>query len=266
MVGQVYVHMSPAPGQAALPEGPEVSCNNDISEYSTTGASGADNYVWALEPPEAGTLVPDGDNCSVEWAGSFSGTAYLTVTGLNDCGEGTPSEELAVAVNSSPAPYLSGPGYVCDNEEADYSTVQYAGSSYEWEVTGGTIVSGAGTAQITILWGYPGAGSVTVTEQNDAGCETTSEALFVTIDDCTGMNEIADSEIVAYPNPFSTNLSISGLKDATIKIYNLLGKEVLMIEHASNHESINTSNFDKGIYLVKVLQADKLSVMQLVKQ
>jgi photosystem II stability/assembly factor-like uncharacterized protein len=266
MVGQVYVHMSPAPGQASMPEGPESVCNNDVSDYSTNGAPDADEYTWTLVPTDAGILTPDGDNCSVAWAGDFTGTAYLTVTGVNDCGEGTPSEDLSIAVNASPAPYVSGPGYVCDNEEADYSTVQYAESSYEWEVIGGTIVSGAGTSQITVMWGYPGAGSVAVTEQNDAGCETTSEILLVTIDDCTGIGEPQELEIVAYPNPFNDYLHISGSNNATIKIYNLLGKEVLSIEHANSQQIINTSDFDKGIYLVKVNQADRLSVIQLVKQ
>jgi photosystem II stability/assembly factor-like uncharacterized protein len=265
MVGQVYVHMQPIPGQAGTPEGPESACNDETSEYSTSGASNADGYNWALTPEGAGIITSNGDECSVEWNDGFSGTAYLTVVGENACGSGVPSEELGITVNAAPDPSVTGPGFVCDNEQDDYSTAENSGSNYTWEVLGGDIISGAGTWQITVLWGVPGTGSVKVTETTSAGCQANSVAMPVTIDDCTGVGENTSDEICIYPNPFACNLHFSGLKDATIRIYNPLGEEVLYFEHADDQKIINTSTLIKSIYLVKVEQAGKLSVTRLVK-
>ena len=117
-----------------------------------------------------------------------------------------------------------------------------------------------------MLWGSPGAGSVEVTESTQAGCEGTSETLFVTIDDCTGIGEGTSVEVNIYPNPASENIHITGLDAASIRIYNLAGEEVLSLTSVSGDKMINISKFDKSLYLVKVEQSGKMSVFQLIKQ
>ncbi len=266
MVGQIYVHMLPAPGQAAVPAGPADVCNDATSGYSTTGAEDADGYTWLLDPAEAGVITADGEECSVAWNTTFSGTAGLTVTGINDCGSGTPSGELVIIVNISPAPVITGPGFVCDNEEEDYSTAENAGSTYSWEISGGTVTSGAGTWQITVLWGAPGPGSVQVTEINTAECAGTSETLFLTIDDCTGIGDDITQKASIYPNPAIDYFHIIGLKMADIRIFNMQGIEVFAVNKVNGESNINISTLEKGLYLVKVAQADEMSVFQLVKQ
>ena len=133
-------------------------------------------------------------------------------------------------------------------------------------MTGGTVTAGAGTWQVTVLWGYPGEGTVTVTEMTSGGCEAVSETLAVTIDDCTGIGEGNDAEARIFPNPATNEVHVTGLSDATVRIYNLVGKEMLTMTNLNGDKIINISTFDKGIYLVKVEQTDKMSVFQLVKQ
>jgi len=266
MVGQVYVHMEPAPGQPAMPEGDESVCIGESSDYTTSGAANADEYTWVLDPEEAGVMSPNGDEVSIAWSATYSGNVYLSVYGMNDCGEGIPSDDLAIMVNTLPEPEVTGLSLVCDNDESDYSTADNAGSSYTWEVTGGSIISGAGTYMINVMWGYPGEGSVAVTEVSADGCEGTSSAYAVTIDDCTDIGENETSSIQLYPNPVTYKVTITGLNEATIKVYNLLGKEVYSIKEASGQQIINTASFEKGLYLVKVEQGEELSVFQLIKR
>jgi photosystem II stability/assembly factor-like uncharacterized protein len=266
MVGQIYVHMQPVPGQAAAPQGPETVCNDETSDYITTGAANADEYTWTLDPAEAGVLTPNGDECSIDWASGFTGTASLSVTGTNDCGTGTTSDALVITVNAAPAPVVSGLTLVCDNDEAQYSTTNNAGSTYTWEVTGGTILTGAGTYMINVLWGYPGSGSVTVTETNASSCDVTSETLAVTIDDCTGLDEGESSQIQVYPNPAHDQLNITGLENAVIRVYNLVGVEVMNLGRVSGKASLNISSLQKGIYLVKAEDVNGVSVFQVVKK
>lgn len=266
MIGQVYVHMIPAPGQAAVPAGPGNPCNDEISEYITAGAANADTYIWTLQPAEAGILVPDGSSCSVEWYGGYSGTAYLSVTGENACGMGAPSNNLGITVSPAPSPSVSGLDFVCDNTEAEYSTVNNIESSYTWEVAGGAIISGAGTSQIKVLWGNPGTGSVQVTEINDIGCDGTSDEFPVTIDNCIGISEIDPGKVSAYPNPFSEKLHLSGLNDATVRIFSSQGKEVMSIDHLNGNFELNSSELINGLYLVRVDQQENCSVFRMVKQ
>jgi PKD repeat protein len=266
MVGQVYVHMEPAPGQAGTPAGDTDACNDQASEYTTAGAQNADDYTWILEPDEAGFITNYGENCSVVWSNDFSGTASISVAGVNDCGTGAQSEELVITVSITPAPAVTGPGLVCDDEVAEYSTANNTGNDYAWDVSGGTVVSGAGTSLISVLWGAPGPGSVTVTETSAAGCEGISQTLLLTIDDCTGIGEGDASFINIFPNPASSQVHITGSTNATIRVFNSLGKEILKINEASDTEIIDISSFEKGLYLVTVKHDAEMSVLRLVKQ
>ena len=99
MLGQIYVHQQPLPGQAAMPIGPALVCNDETTYYTTSGASGADDYTWTLTPSVSGVLSPYGVEVTITWNSDFTGAAYLTVEGINDCGAGTPSDDLEVTVD-----------------------------------------------------------------------------------------------------------------------------------------------------------------------
>lgn len=60
---------------------------------------------------------------------------------------------------------ISGTLLSCNNQVVSYSVVpKISGSAFEWTVTGGTIVSGQGTSNITVLWNNAGNGTVQVSE------------------------------------------------------------------------------------------------------
>lgn len=62
---------------------------------------------------------------------------------------------------------MTGAMTVCSGNVATYNIPAIAGTSYEWQVTGGTILSGQGTNQITVQWNSGGTtGIVSVTQTN----------------------------------------------------------------------------------------------------
>jgi PKD repeat protein len=64
-------------------------------------------------------------------------------------------------------PAIAGAQIVSNNQTlVIYSTPNIPGHTYSWSITGGVIVSGGTTSQITVNWGPVGAGSVSVTETN----------------------------------------------------------------------------------------------------
>jgi len=68
----------------------------------------------------------------------------------------------------------------------------------------------------------------------------------------TAINQI-DTRFSIYPNPFNQTLNISTLVDVSeVSIIDILGKTVKTYQPDSNLININTSNLEKGIYLLKL--------------
>ncbi len=271
MIGNSWIYPVDPPGQASTPYGPESVCNDETGvTYSTNGASSADLYTWELSPAGAGTVTGTTVDAIVDWDPSFTGAAQLIVTGENDCGLGAASDALDITVNDTPEPVVSGLTLVCNDEEATYASPDVAGSTYTWAVSGGTIIAGAGTHEVTVKWGNPGMGHVTVTEENADGCTTTTADFEVTIDDCTGIEELTTGVINVYPNPAhnSLNVALTLTKDQEMTIYvmNQVGQVVF---NATTSKSageqiitINTENLKAGVYSVKIVSDEGLSLQK----
>ena len=100
---EVNVNVLPLPDLAAQPSGP-IEVDNflePVSTYITAGADNADSYFWSIDPVAAGTISGSGMEAEVSWANGYTGTASITVYGINDCGNGEVSEAITVQVYTS---------------------------------------------------------------------------------------------------------------------------------------------------------------------
>lgn len=250
---QIWVHMIYLPEQGTMPEGLTELCNDTTTTYLTEEIVDADTVIWTLDPAEAGILTPDGLETTVDWDNTFSGMAFLSVYGENDCGSGPESDPLEITVWATPLPEISGPAVVCDEEEANYETADNSGNSYYWEVEGGEIINGAGTHLITILWGDPGQGIVGLSEETPDGCNTTADDYVVTIDECTSVNEISRSDIRIYPNPAYEKVNIKSKTNMkSIVIYDSNGEHITTLYPQSRYCDFNSSSLRSGLYLFKI--------------
>ena len=269
MDNEIEVFIMFAPEAPGSPTGEVLVCNTQASDYLTEGTEDADDYSWAIDPIEAGTASSEGMEVTVEWNSSYSGTAYLSVSGVNECGEGTYSENLEIVVEDSPAPVIDGLTLVCDYETATYMVSENEGSTYTWEIVGGTILNGEGTASVEVQWGQPGVGTATVTEQSANGCYGFDADFEVTIDNCTGIEEpFASKDVTIFPNPISDVLNIKINRqlnqDAKILISNNLGQLILkqdLVAH-SDQQSIlfDVSHLDKGLYIFMLQNANEVVI------
>ena len=276
MQEQVEVFNYFPPIEPGTPTGPDAVCNNETSEYESTGSDDADSYEWILMPEEAGTLTADDLTATVVWSTDFDGEAYISLYGINECGDGYPSQELVVDVEAVPTPEISGLDMVCDEDITDYTAEDNEGSTYTWEVTGGTISDGQGTYMITVEWGVPGSGTVTVTEETTAGCEGSSEVFEVFIDNCTDISETgADDDVAVYPNPAKSMLNIEFNNETgaeyQVMIYNHLGQIVYQSEKVSTTGKqkleLNIAHLTEGLYFVKISSGEKVVITkQIIKQ
>jgi len=201
-----------------------------------------------------------GTEISILWDDAFSGSVNLSVFGQNICGDGTVSDPLEILVDLAPTPAISGLSLVCDDEIAAYSTPETTGNIYEWNVTGGTIIGGAGTHQLTVHWGSPGAGILTVSETNQYDCTSLSEVFEVIIDNCTGIEDREHDFVSIFPNPANNYLNVDFGASETVKcslsIINILGHTMYADHNISlqNHPSlqINISDYPEGIYIIRI--------------
>jgi hypothetical protein len=101
----IIVIMDPLPAAPEIVSGP-TSVDSFIGidpppTYTCTESSFTETYEWNLEPSGAGNLAANGTSAYVEWTSGFTGSANLTVRGVNDCGNGNYSQSYTVSVYSS---------------------------------------------------------------------------------------------------------------------------------------------------------------------
>ena len=70
-----------------------------------------------------------------------------------------------------------------------------------------------------------------------------------------------------YPNPISSNtLFVSTTTDLDIQVYNLLGKLVLETKASNSNTTIDVSNLNSGVYLIKLNSKNKSVTKKLIRQ
>ena len=99
----IVLTLEPLPVAPEIISGP-VTVDNFLSpssEFSSSESMNANSYEWKLEPAGAGIISGTGITAQVSWSAGFTGTAYVSAAGTNDCGTSNYSQALAVSVYSS---------------------------------------------------------------------------------------------------------------------------------------------------------------------
>ncbi len=163
----VTIHPNPEPSIS----GDDDVCEQDAGVQYLTQSNSGSTYFWSVT---GGNIVQDnGAGILVDWGNSGSGEVSVKEISIHEC-EGT--DTFPVTINPKPEPVISGPNETCQNgEEVTYSTRQNSGNNYSWSVSGGEVVGSQNQNTITVIWGAPGTGKLTVTEVNQYGCEASDD-------------------------------------------------------------------------------------------
>jgi hypothetical protein len=176
---QSFVAGCTMPPAATGISGPGILCVNSVGNvFGVNPVAGATSYTWTLP---AGCVITSGAGTqyvTVTW-GTVAGT--VSVAGTNACGSGVPAS-MAVSLNPSPTPTITGTASGCKGFSATYTT-QAGMTGYTWTVSaGGTITSGAGTNTVNVTWNTTGAQTLSVNYANANGCyAVTSGSYAVTV-------------------------------------------------------------------------------------
>jgi hypothetical protein len=100
--------------------------------------------------------------------------------------------------------------------------------------------------------------------QWNGGNYTDTCNVYVGINDIENFNH----EVSIYPNPTtgSFTIDIGNFKQANLEIYNLSGQLILQKTFVDNTTHVNLTNYPKGLYLVKIIADNKVTIEKIVYQ
>ncbi|MEZ4911302.1 MAG: zinc-dependent metalloprotease family protein [Saprospiraceae bacterium] len=79
------------------------------------------------------------------------------------------------------------------------------------------------------------------------------------------LDELSQSALHIYPNPVNEKLTLSTQVKGNIKVYNSKGQEMESVLVQEGISSLNTNNWDKGIYLIQLISEGKTISKKVVK-
>jgi gliding motility-associated-like protein len=176
--------------------GPTVVCKGATQTYQTAATGNTFNWVISSGTINSGQGT---NQVTVTWS-NVDNTGSLTVEETSANGTCiTTTAAYNVTLADVPTPAVTRvdaiPGNdFCAKNTYQFSTPAQAGTSYQWEVNGGTIIAGQGTNQISVTWGTGLAGDVQVTQQ-------------VTGTDCAVTSALYTANILPSPSPDITALN-----------------------------------------------------------
>lgn len=148
------------------------------------------------------------------------------------------------------------------------------------KTTNQTLLLDAGSGFVSYLWSDNSTGQILslsnlaagsykywVEVTNNYNC-TGSDSILVTsiVDDNTSVEDI-DLPPEIYPNPtkgtITLNLHSEGLREMTL--YDVTGRRVMVRQLSDHLEYINLSTYQRGLYLIKVEENDKVYKHVVVK-
>lgn len=73
-----------------------------------------------------------------------------------------------------------------------------------------------------------------------------------------GINEIVEGEVNVYPNPATTVINIDNAEGAQVSVFDINGRMITNVESASANQTIDASNFAKGMYIVRIANGNNV--------
>jgi len=156
---------------------------------------------------------------------------------------------------------ISGDSVINANSTQNYSVIDTSGSSYYWVITNGNILSGQNTGTLQVQWGGQGNGMITLIQTSLTGCVDTL-LMNITILGNTSIYKNNTKSIFAFPNPTSNQITIDGyIGPVSIEIFDFNGRLLM----TTKNKIIDLATFSYGHYVLKVMYADKVEHIQVVK-
>jgi hypothetical protein len=135
-------------------------------------------------------------------------------------------------------------------------TASTTATTYTWN-TGATTMSISVSPTVTSTY--------TVSVSNASACVNTS-TVMVTVNACTGINEVIGNSISIYPNPNNGVFTIELNETTQVIITNVLGNILLNSTFDTGTQILDIKNNVNGIYFLQLNQNGKQRTIKLIKE
>lgn len=174
---------------------------------------------------------------------------------INDIGCSDSTATLVRVFPQPDTPVIQGSSFVLGRSNQVYQVTPSAGTFYSWWVEGGTLQSGNGTPQITVVWNNGPVGKLRVVATTVFGCVGDTIEFTVGISP-VGVNEVASKQgIAVYPNPATDVITVESLETITQVICRDVSGRALLLQIIQGN-TYNTSSLVNGFYTVEVITTE----------
>lgn len=194
-----------------------------------------------------GMCLEDADNDGICDALEIAGCTSLTACNYNP--DATDDDGSCAYIQSFE---ITGEEGVEVGSSYIYTYTYTPGSTYQWNVATGAIISGQGTNTAEIVFDTEGEHEVSVIETNDANC--IGPLAILTVNAVVGfVSTEAVFSFSIYPNPASDVITVQASKTIQlIQLFNAQGQVVLQEKINAQSVTLNLSGLSGGIYLLSV--------------
>jgi hypothetical protein len=177
--------------------------------------------------------------------------------------------DLTIVSCTSFSSNISGPNSVTTGQQnVVYSVNNQSGFSYNWVITGGTIVSGQNINAITVDWNGATPYSLSLTETNEA---SETKTTFMDVSDLTtGIStSLSQTGVILFPNPATDAFYIEMPESGLSVSYEILDVTGLFVASGNFTSSTNgeqiPSTFGPGLYQVILHYNNSVTIGKLSK-
>ena len=101
----------------------------------------------------------------------------------------------------------------------------------------------------------------------DGNGEVYFDNIYFSTSNTLGVDDIVRNEFSVFPNPTTNNWTIIGTQNITsVKVYDVLGKQVVNVTPNANDIEIDASNLNPGLYFAKVASDTGSKTIKLIKK
>lgn len=196
------------------------------------------------------------DNIDKSSVKKFDGTNWVNVGAPNYSGDGYGQDYISMAINSNDELYVA----YSDGSYLYWGTVKkFNGSS--WETVGN---QGFSNEQIYYTSLAFNSNNEPIVAYSDTG-----QGFKLSVMKFTNTMSVQDNEVSRvslYPNPANDLVTLADLPygETHIKVFDITGKEVFSIKSNTAIETIDTTNFANGVYLVSIANNGNLAHKKLL--
>jgi hypothetical protein len=175
----------------------------------------------------------------------------VTVKDANGC-TGIIGSYSVSSVPGVTTPSIIGPSTAESLSTQTYSTSSQTGATYQWTATGGAVLTGQGTNQVTVTWGNVGTGNLKVVVSAGAPCQD-SVTVSVNITPTSVDDIYANAGLTVYPNPAKDYITIKAEQtiNAEIKLFDNYGRLVHQ-QPMQKEQRVDISALPAGIYHLNI--------------